>query len=243
MRDGDDDYREITTIGKLVADLTEYAGRLPNGAETEVQMAVCDGAGLQFVDSRDLSYWTFVPADGAGARSTFVMLRGHAHLGELPGQYSPGVSSDADAELRTLTEVEPGSVGPVEGIWLSSYDYESGSRGPQTSKHHVTVTHHGGIVRVESLPASRSQVRMQFRVDGRAALGQWMERTDSEGHYAGAVFAGTVALLVSPDGRSMTGKWLGSDKDNAAVNAGPWTLTMLEPSVSEGARARWNRQP
>ena len=134
--------------------------------------------------------------------------------------------------------------GPLEGIWLSSYDYESDSRGATfTSRHHVTVRHQGDLLRAESLPASRSQVLMEMRVNGRTVLGQWMEHTDPAGHYGGAVYIGTVLMIVSPDGRSMSGKWTGGDKDGVTVNAGPWTLTLLEASTDADALARWNREP
>ncbi len=51
----------------------------------------------------DLAYWTFVPRDEPGGRHTFVMVRGHVHPGETAGQYAPGVTAEADDELRKIT--------------------------------------------------------------------------------------------------------------------------------------------
>jgi hypothetical protein len=240
----DDEQREITHLGKLIADLMEYADRLPDGAQTEVRMSVCDGSGMQFIDSRDLSYWTFMPSEGTGTRGTFVLLRGHAHRGELPGEYSAGIASDADAELQAITGDAPGSIWPTEGIWSSSYSYESDSQGRTlTSSHHLVIRRQGDQLQAESLPASRSQVRMEMTVHDRTAMGTWMEHTDPAGHYGGRVYVGTILMIVAQDARSMSGVWTGGDKDGTTVNAGPWTLTLLDASTSADALTRWNREP
>lgn len=98
----DIESREITTLGKLIADLNEYARLLPEGTGTPVRLAVCDGNGMQFIDTKDLGYWTFMARDDPGTRHTFVLVRGHAHPGESPGQYSPGITAGADDELRKI---------------------------------------------------------------------------------------------------------------------------------------------
>lgn len=47
------------------------------------------------------------------------------------------------------------------------------------------------------------------------------------GYYRGAVYHGTIQLIVSPHGRDMNGRWLGFGK-NFIVNSGDWHLEWLE---------------
>jgi hypothetical protein len=132
----------------------------------------------------------------------------------------------------------------LTGIWLSEYEYESTTRGgPFKGRHHVAVTQHAESLQVHSLPASRSQLVMDLTVKGRVVMGTWLERTDPDGHYAGAVYIGTVLMVLAPDGNAMSGKWTGGSKDLTEVNTGPWTLTLLEPSEDGAARERWDREP
>ncbi len=54
--------------------------------------------------------------------------------------------------------------------------------------------------------------------------GSWTDRTRTDGHYRGAVYHGILQLVVDPTGRSMTGRWLGPDKQ-FVINSGHWSLT------------------
>jgi hypothetical protein len=99
----DPDGGRGTTIGILIDGLTELAEMLPEGMETPVKFGICDGSGIQFVDKSDLGHWGHASLEDAQVREWFVLLRGHVHPGENPGQYSPGVADDVDRELRDLT--------------------------------------------------------------------------------------------------------------------------------------------
>lgn len=59
------------------------------------------------------------------------------------------------------------------------------------------------------------------------AAGTWNERTAPTGYYRGAVYHGTIQLVISPQARAMNGRWLGFGKD-FIVNSGDWHLEWLE---------------
>lgn len=85
----------------------------------------------------------------------------------------------SEAGLETAMPLpEPAeSYGPLSGIWLSAYTYESSGRG-QTfiSRHYVMVLQRGARLMVRSLPASESQLSMDLSVNGQVTTGTWTEQ-------------------------------------------------------------------
>ncbi len=72
--------------------------------------------------------------------------------------------------------------GPLTGIWLSSYDYESTGRGATfTSHHYVAVVQHGTRLQVRSTPGSRSRLLMDLTANGQVLTGTWTEETSPAG--------------------------------------------------------------
>lgn len=128
------------------------------------------------------------------------------------------------------------------GLWLSRYEYESSSRGGTfMGQHYVLVMHHGNRLSVRSVPDSdRGELTMDLTVDGRIVTGTWVEVTATNGYYRGARYHGAIQLVVEPGGRHMAGKWVGFNRD-LGVDAGPWTLTFLDPSTSMEALARYTQ--
>lgn len=149
----------------------------------------------------------------------------------------------ADAGLDAVLPLpDPAeSYGPLTGIWLSAYEYESSSRGKTyTSKHHVLVLQRGARLTVRALPASSSQVSLDMSVNGQVVTGTWTEETERGGYYSGAVYYGAIQMLQDPTGRRMAGKWVGFGRD-MTVNTGGWSLTLVDASVGEAAVERWNK--
>jgi hypothetical protein len=110
----------------------------------------------------------------------------------------------------------------LTGMWQSTYEYPSSSRGDTfTGTHGVTVEHEGDRVVVLSSADEASVLTMDLHVNGNVITGTWAETTDPNGYYGGRRFKGTI-MLVATDGR-MTGKWLGVGGDEE-VNSGVWTL-------------------
>ncbi len=134
------------------------------------------------------------------------------------------------------TPVLPGSAPDLSGIWHSRYLYYSSSRGQQfEAEHYVVFRQRGNGLAGQSLPHSTdSRLRLNLSVDGSIATGTWTERTSPTGYYKGAVYHGTIQLIVNPMGRAMSGKWLGFGK-NFKVNAGEWELAWVDGSTSQRA--------
>jgi predicted DNA-binding ribbon-helix-helix protein len=119
--------------------------------------------------------------------------------------------------------------GTLSGLWASRYAYHSSGRGQDLfGEHEVRLRHHGGRVTGHNRAADgESRLRLDLSLTGAIATGTWTERTSRGGYYRGAVYHGTLQLIVSPQGRSMSGRWLGFDKE-FKVNTGEWHLDWLE---------------
>jgi transcriptional regulator with XRE-family HTH domain len=131
--------------------------------------------------------------------------------------------------------------GPLTGIWLSAYTYESSGRGQTfTSRHYVMLLQRGGRLMVRSLPASESQLSMDLSVNGQVVTGTWTEQTKGDGYYRGAVYHGALQMLEQEDDHSLAGQWVGFGKEGE-INTGAWSLTLVDERVDTDAVERWNR--
>ncbi len=131
--------------------------------------------------------------------------------------------------------------GPLTGIWLSSYDYESTGRGATfTSRHYVAVVQHGTRLQVRSMPGSRSRLLMDLTANGQVLTGTSTEETNPVGYYQGAVYHGAIQFLLQPTGRKMTGKWVGFGRD-FDLNTGPWSLELVTSDVTGEAMREYSR--
>ncbi|MGH3924384.1 MAG: hypothetical protein ACRDTT_16230 [Pseudonocardiaceae bacterium] len=130
----------------------------------------------------------------------------------------------------------PGSAQSLSGIWHSRYLYYSSGRGQEfEDEHYVVFRQRGNGLVGQSLPHSTgSRLRLSLSIDGSIATGTWIERTSPAGYYKGAVYHGTVQLIVNPMGRAMSGKWLGFGK-SFEVNTGEWELAWMDSSTSQRA--------
>lgn len=131
--------------------------------------------------------------------------------------------------------------GPRNGIWRSSYSFVSSGRNAGfTSRHFVMVLQYGGRLMVRSLDRQASAVSMDLSVNGQVITGTWTEQTSGSGYYRGALYTGAIQMLEDEAGGSMTGKWVGFGKEGE-INTGPWSLDLVEASVTPGAAERWDR--
>jgi hypothetical protein len=90
------------SVREFIQRLTEAAGSLPENLDSPVELAICDGRDLQFINRVDVSVWTTVPE--SGLPQSYVLIRPHDHPGESPGPRTRGAAAHADEELRWLTE-------------------------------------------------------------------------------------------------------------------------------------------
>jgi len=90
------------SVREFIQRLTDAAGNLPDGVDSPVELAICDGKDLQFITRVDVSVWTTVPENGP--LQSYVLIRPHDHPGDSPGPRTRGAAAHADEELRWLTE-------------------------------------------------------------------------------------------------------------------------------------------
>lgn len=136
-----------------------------------------------------------------------------------------------------------GARGPLTGIWRSTYDYVSSSRGGQTftSSHYVMVIQHGDRLQVRSLSGTaQGRVMMDLTVSGSVLTGTWTEGTDPGGYYRGSTYHGAIQLTAGPSGTRLAGAWVGFGK-GGEVNTGPWTLDLVSADTSRAAMEKYNR--
>lgn len=143
------------------------------------------------------------------------------------------------ADERNQDPGEPprsGADTSLAGIWHSRYVYySSGQEQEFQGDHYVVLRQQSNRLTGQSLPHSMdSRLKLNLSVDGSIATGTWMEQTSPKGYYKGAIYHGTLQLIVNPMGRAMSGRWLGFGK-NFKINTGEWELTWIDGSTSQRA--------
>jgi hypothetical protein len=134
--------------------------------------------------------------------------------------------------------------GPLSGIWLSRYEIYSSSRdGNFAYQHYVQVLQRGAYLNVRSLPNQHSRLALDLSVNGKMVRGTWAEHTSKDGYYAGSVYDGAIMLELNAANTRIKGRWLGFGRDPGEINDGPWQFTLVEASVDQAAREKWDSQP
>jgi transcriptional regulator with XRE-family HTH domain len=177
----------------------------------------------------------------SSARALERVFRAPVELLGFPGPTARGraVPDGRGGHDVTMTGPEPARAparaagGEWSGIWESSYEYYSSSRGQMcaSTPHHVLVLQYGDTLTVRSLPGCPSLITMDLTADGSVVTGTWSERTDPDGYYSGARYHGAIQMMVDPTGRRMSGKWLGFGRA-LEINSGPWDLTWRARSTT-----------
>lgn len=92
------------TLRDLIDGLHRLARILDHGLDTPIKLGVCDGRNVQMIDRVDVDVQTFYARmpDGFAPGEESVVIRGHHHAGEVPGELGLGVVEDPDEELRSL---------------------------------------------------------------------------------------------------------------------------------------------
>jgi hypothetical protein len=155
--------------------------------------------------------------------------------------------TDPDTALQAATgpwlpapdpDSEPG---PLDGIWLSSYEYPSSGRGSMfTGRHYVVLVQRASVVTVRSTEGSYSRLKMDLTLNGQVLTGTWAETTNAEGYYRGATYHGAIQMLGEATARRFTGTWVGFSKDGDE-NTGPWTLDLVTRPATAQAIAEYSR--
>ena len=171
---------------------------------------------------KNFSYWEQWPAPTGYAPSLIVLAR-------LAEMYQCAVA-DLVVDLGDHSHLDTARAasGTLSGLWLSRYSYFSDSRATNmNSEHRIRLHQTGSRLHAATDPTSDSRLSLDLSVRGAIATGTWTERTTATGYYRGAVYHGTIQLVISPHAHTMSGRWLGFGKD-FVVNSGDWHLEWLE---------------
>jgi hypothetical protein len=118
------------------------------------------------------------------------------------------------------------------GIWLSEYTYHSTTKDADiNAKGYVRVFEKDTTLVIESVPGlMESYCLLRLTKDGDILTGSWQEHTSPHGDYKGAVYYGAIQMVLSDNGKAMSGQWVGFGK-RMDIKTGPWKITFAALSV------------
>ncbi|MUL41582.1 DNA-binding protein [Streptomonospora sp. PA3] len=118
-------------------------------------------------------------------------------------------------------------------MWHSRYLYYSNKREAEfAGEHYIVLRQTGTSLRGQSLPhTTGSRLELDLTIDGAVVGGHWSERTSPSGYYRGALYQGTLQMLISPMRSDMAGKWVGFGK-NFRINTGEWEIVWVDHASS-----------
>lgn len=218
------DHRDADSAHRTRRDGTELAAlasagshhqRLEELAEHTQRMDVTDIA-------RTAREWSLRLGAGVDLRSFFLKVSAGLSLAaSLPGDEAP------------IPDAPTPGAPDYTGIWRSRYLYYSSKRETEfAGEHYVVLRQTGTSLRGQSLPhTTGSRLELDLTVDGAVVGGHWSERTSPNGYYRGALYQGTLQMLVSPMRTDMAGKWVGFGK-NFRINTGEWEIVWVDHATS-----------
>lgn len=182
--------------------------------------------------ARSISSWASQAHPDISRRGVLLKLSASLSLAAA----SPLLGSDDHNSPSSAVFPTPAD-GDLSGVWHSRYRYHSSSRGQDyVGEHYVVMRHHQQQLVAESLPATNESIlRLELTLAGTIATGVWAERTSPTGYYRGAVYHGGIQLAIDPLGKSMSGMWVGFDKESM-VGSNTWELTWLEATSAQAQR-------
>lgn len=233
FRSQDSVYRDANSFSRLPVLLSDDASAsCALSSETEhvvtnfsELVSRLDSIDVQEI-ARMMTAWADRVGDGTTRRVLLLKLSA--------GLSMAAISPVAIDEGGPVSNVQPLDGSAFSGIWHSRYVYPSSGRGDNfTCDHYVVLRQHGSRLVGQSLPHSTgSQLRIELALELPVATGSWHETTSSTGYYKGAIYHGTLQMVIDPSGRSMRGMWLGFGRD-FTINSGRWELAMEENSTAK----------
>lgn len=177
----------------------------------------------------------------AGSRLNLAALidqLGRAVLLKATSELTP---SAADSEDSLALSAADDSSRRLTGIWLSRYYFRSEGRNEEfVGKHYVVLRHQKNRLTAQSLPhTTGSTMSLDLITEASVVTGTWRETTSPTGYYRGAVYHGTIQMVVDPSGRRMHGMWLGFSR-KFSINSGRWELEWCESGTSKQAQQAYD---
>jgi hypothetical protein len=88
------------TVREFIEWLIRAANNLPATLDSLIGLAICDGQGRQFIQNVEVTWEWLVNQETGENRPAGVLIVGHWHPGETPGEYRRAMAEGADEELR-----------------------------------------------------------------------------------------------------------------------------------------------
>jgi hypothetical protein len=234
-------------VADLLSDGADFRGT-DEAYRHQQQLAVLNGsdathaiqefvAQLDHIDVHELAQmvtaWVRAGGTGPGRRSLVLKLSAALSLASASSALADNPDSNPVSGMRSHND--------FSGIWHSRYVYPSTGRGTTfAGEHYLVFRQHGARLIGQSLPHSTgSRLRLELAVENAVATGTWREQTSLTGYYKGAVYHGTLHLVVDPAGQHMKGMWLGFGRD-FTINSGEWELTWHQAQTSKSAQRAYH---
>jgi hypothetical protein len=216
-------------LARAVREAGDRAGE-PNTCSAKAVQRWEAGVAPRGAYLRALELATGQPAENLGFRAD-----------ERYGLDADALGMTGEGSWQPDTALRP-TASPLNGIWLSRYEYESTGRGATfANAHYVMLIQHGAKLQIRALPGTTTgRLIMDLTINGAVITGTWTEETNPTGYYRGSVYHGAIQMLLEPSGRKMVGKWVGFGKD-FDLNTGPWTLELVSADTGPKAMAEYNR--
>lgn len=226
------DFRTADPVYRSGQQLARFGGEVASTSPT-IEMLVDQLEGSSVEELANLAAsWAHGGENAVSRRSLLLKLSAGLTLAASSPAFDQG-----EEGTRPTTSSYNATSGGLTGIWHSRYVYPSSGRGEEfVGQHYVVLRQQDRQLTAQSLPHSTgSQLRLDLSVDAAVVTGTWREQTSPTGYYRGAVYHGTLQMMVDPAGRRMRGMWLGFGRE-FKINSGQWELNWCEGDVSKTAQ-------
>ncbi len=113
------------------------------------------------------------------------------------------------------------------GVWRSSYHKADDETKTSETDHYVTMKLIGNQLIIESIPGpSGSYLLGRFTLDDRVATGSYQSQNSPNNAAKEALYYGAAQLVLSKDGRKLSGMGVGYGKDMKVKNT-VWELVHI----------------
>lgn len=123
----------------------------------------------------------------------------------------------------------------LTGKWHCKYYYSSNSSpGRFVGEYDLDAHRADEQLIMQSSPNDfGNHLLIRLMQDGRVVTGTWHESTSPQGRYKESIYHGALQLVVSENGQSMKGKWVGFNRQ-MSVQSGSWEIVRIDENKGSG---------
>lgn len=118
----------------------------------------------------------------------------------------------------------------INGLWYSVYWFKSIDGEIRRHTHLMHIKSFGKQIIGQTLAGAWNVYRIEAKIASEIYLtGEWEHSNGND------IYHGSLQFILSPEGDTMHGAWLGFNKQNI-VGAGPWILIRITPDTDKGTQ-------